>query len=284
VIILIELLLGLFTTFMMIITIPILYSKYDSVVVDIWYKLDSLTRDGKRKLKNYSLLVIKNIYEQNNKLSIKKIIIISFLLNSFYAVIMYKSIPLPSFITKELFFTGLFSFLIGGSLVMSIFEYHAYKINIKTLKKYSLLNDKKILFYGISELIFKIYLFPFFIIIIFMLIDKTILGFIGTYILYFSPLGVLLFMLDIFNVSGGNDRFFLILSSISIHAPLIFFFFINKFYMVTKKIILPSIEFVDYLSKYIQGNKSYEEKVSYIVWGLILLLLILPILKLVILS
>jgi hypothetical protein len=277
---LIELLLGLFTSYMMIITIPVLYSKYDSVVVDIWYKLDSLTKDGKEKLKNYSFSVIKNIYEQDNKVSRKKIIIISFLLNSFYAVVMYKSIPLPSFITKEMFFIGLFSFLIGGTLIMSIFEYYAYKINIKTLKRYALLNDKKILFYGISELIFKIYLFPFLITIILMFIDKTILGFIGTYILYFSPLGVLLFMLDMFNVSVGNDRFFLILSSISVYAPLIFFILINNFYMITKKIILPLIEFVDYLSKYIHGNKSYEKKVGYIIWGFIFLLVILPILKL----
>lgn len=279
---LIELLLGLFTTYMMIIAIPILYSKYDSVVVDIWYKLDSLTKDGKEKLKNYSLSIIKNIYEKNNKLSIKKIIIISFLLNSFYAVIMYKIIPLPIFITKEMFFIGLLSFLIGGTLVMSIFEYYAYKINIKTLKKYTLLHNKKILFYGIAELIIKIYLFPFLIAIILMIVNKTTLGFIGTYILYFSPLGVLLFMLDIFDVSAGNDRFFLILSSVSIYAPLIFFIIINNFYTITRKIILPFIEFVDYLTKYIHGNRSYEEKVGYVVWRLILLVVILPILKLLI--
>ena len=270
-----TILISFFITFMMIVTVPILFKSYDSHIENIWLKLDSLTEE-KNKIRQYSLSVIKYVYEENHVPSKKKILIVSIILNSLYGVIMYGKVGVPSFLPNQMFYIGLAFFIIGGSFIMTTFEYYAFKININSIHQYIRTNDIKYIILGLKQIFYRMYLIPFLIAIFSMLINP-ILGFFGVYILYFSPLGILFFMLNIFETALGDDRYLLLLSSISIFAPLIFFFLIDYFYLIIRKMILPIIEGLEKCAKYIQKNEN-TFNCKQIIWCCIFLMTILPIL------
>jgi len=85
----VHFILGLLTMFFTVVVIPPLYKDIDNFYTSIWYKLDQLTTNGKKRIQEYSIQTIKNIYEKNNKISIKKIIVISVLLNFSYGIVLF---------------------------------------------------------------------------------------------------------------------------------------------------------------------------------------------------
>lgn len=227
---------------------PLLYKGLDDFLVDSWFKFDNLTTKGKQKIRNHSLSTIKMIYEINNKPSKKKILLIAIILNSLYAVVMYTNIPLSSFVTTQMSIIGLVFFIIGGTIVMTTFEYFAYKINMNAIKKYIKTNDIKIIRNAIINILFKMYFLPLALALLCVSVDDK-LGFLSVYILYFSPLGIIGFIFDMFGNNIGNSKYLLLLSSISLFVPILFFITMEFYYSLIKKIIVPTFLFLEKISK-----------------------------------
>ena len=276
----IKLLVHLFTAFTMIVTLPMVYKRFNDFMENTYYDLDKITEKGKHKIRNYSISVIKNLYERNNKPSKKKILIISIVLNLMYAITMYNNFKVPSFISDKMFFLGLLFFLIIGTLIITLFEYFAYRINIKALIEYQKTNNKKFIVKALVKLFLLMYIVPSFVALLFMVIDSTFLGFIGTIVVYFSPVGVLAFIFNIFENTIGNDKYLLLLPMISIFSPIIFFLIMEYFYSSIKRIILPSIEVMEKLARYLQGKDS-NQNMGIIFICFLVLLIILPILEMI---
>ncbi len=105
------------------------------------------------------------------------------------------------------------------------------------------------------------------------------LGVFMTGIFYFSPSGILSFMMNMFTepLKDGKN-YFMLLPVISTVAPIIYFMTWEFFYVVIIKIILPLIEGIDVLTKYVQGK--YQNLIAkVIIWTILLLALFLPALQ-----
>jgi hypothetical protein len=276
---LISLIINFGLVFITIITVPTLFREFDDKLTHAWLNLSDLTNNGKTKIREYSLSTIQFIYEKNGKPSLKKFLYVGLILNSLYGIALYSSFPLPN-VSKELQLKGLSFFIIMGIATMVMFEYFAYKISISAIKKYIKSNEIKFIVKGIIKIFFFMYILPLVLSVLATLFNQQ-LGIFMTGIFYFSPSGVLSFMMNIFTqpIKDGKN-YLLLLPAISTIAPIIYFIAWEFFYVVIRKMILPLIEAVDFLIKYVRGE--YKNVIAKIViWAILLLALVLQVIQLI---
>lgn len=258
---------------------PILKDRINSLITYSWYNLDNLKDKDISYINKYSLSVIQKIYETNNVPSMKKIFIISLVLNLLYGVVLYTNIELHIMITPTIRLFGQIFFLTIGTLVVMGFEYYSYKINIKSLKEHIKTNSLKPIFYGLMKIIIFMFIFPLLLSGLILSINKF-LGLLGVYILYFSPMGSLGFMLEIFNKDLGNSRFFLLLSTLSVFIPIIFLFGIKYFHTIIEKFLLPFIIYIDKLQICLEQDRNKlvcSKKMEMVIWFILFLTLFIQI-------
>lgn len=232
-------------SFITILFTPIIYNAfYNNIFSKQWDILYDSQNKSNKELTEIIIQWIKNIYEDNNKPSMIKIIIITLILNLMYALVLYNNIAIHQLVPYYLHIFGMVIFLSLGTLIMSFFQYQAYKININSLYNFSK-DSKKIQFlFLIIKIISIIFILPsIFIFFLFTSSNNEILELIGTLIIYFSPLGSLYFLFNIeINIAY---KFMLITPILSIISPMLFFIFIKFIYMKNNKILITFLEELD---------------------------------------
>lgn len=252
---------------------------FNRIIFNKLTKLKILKRKREDQVSKISIDFIKMIYEKNKKPSMTRIFFISFIINFVYFLIMYTNIPKHPMISEDLYILGICFFIMFGTIIMTVFEYYAYKINIQIINNF---DNNKSYWRLLFSLLYKLFIFIVTSIIIGMIFYSTnnqaqigsihkIVEFIIVFVVYFSPFGSLMFIFDTFGTHLNNiSKYLLIIPTLSIFAPIIFFISMNILYKKSS-LLIKIIENIDSFARYCHRKDIdfSQEKFDKIIVGII---------------
>lgn len=252
---------------------PIMYNAfYYQVIEKQWDWLYTFQNQDSKYISKKIINVITIIYEKNGKPSKKRIFFITLILNFLYGVVLYINFPKYEIVSYSMYVLGMLIFISLGTYLMFFFQYLAYKININTLNNFSKNSNYIEFIYFIFRIVLKIFILPIIVVFILFSTNDEILKFLGTLIIYFSPLGPLGFLFNQFDAAIDNTyKYLLLIPFVSIFSPILFFLCIKLFHNKINRFLIKAIEEIDSFARKSLAKKRIEpESFDKIIFTLIL--------------
>lgn len=254
---------------------PMIYNAfYYQLFEKQWDWLYTFQNKNSQDISKKIIQLITTIYEKNGKPSKIRVFFITLILNFLYALVLYNNFPKYEFVSYSMYVLGILVFISLGTYLMFLFQYEAYKININTLNNFSKNSDYIQFLYFILRILLKLFILPIIVVFLLFITNYEILQFIGTLIIYFSPLGAFGFLFNLFDTPIDNSyKYLLLIPSVSIVSPIMFFLCIKFFHSKINNFLMKSIEEIDSfarksLQKKILSPESFDKRIVLLILGI----------------